>query len=398
MRDPWSNWIPGVLNKAQLKTICEEGIITTVESTLDKILDHSSIDLSLADEGYRMINGSVKPSALKPYHWFLNKKRALAEPLPKQFDGSYLLKHQQTYVFKLRERLEKELVDAGIFGQATAKSSVGRVDVLARLIVDGMDSYESFDPKGLSLRSGEMYLEITPITFNVKVKQGISLSQLRLFYGEPTEVAMRGKELFRTILNGSRERDGSLSVDISSTTIGGLSVGAFCANRSTNPDDAIPLWEESTGKPDPCRYWKFAEADPSGRLRIESEKFYILRSKEKISVPAGIAIYCRASDETIGEMRIHYAGFAHPFFGRQRSDGAIGTPLIFEVRGHQVNVSLADGEKMANLIFYRMSQDCVEESSPSDKYDNQTLQLSKFFADWPAKLKRDSDGSVEAAK
>ena len=97
-------------------------------------------------------------------------------------------------------------------------------------------------------------------------------------------------------------------------------------------------------------------------------------------------------------MRIHYAGFAHPFFGRQRSDGTIGTPLIFEVRGHQVNVSLADGEKMANLIFYRMSQDCAEELSPSDKYDNQTLQLSKFFADWPPKLKRSNDGSVEPAK
>lgn len=29
----------------------------------------------------------------------------------------------------------------------------------------------------------------------------------------------------------------------------------------------------------------------------------------------GVAVYCRPSDETIGEMRIHYAGFVHPGFG-----------------------------------------------------------------------------------
>jgi len=125
-----------------------------------------------------------------------------------------------------------------------------------------------------------------------------------------------------------------------------------------------------------------------------------LRSKEKLSLPEGIAVYCRASDETIGEMRIHYAGFAHPLFGRCRKDGGLGTPLIFEVRGHQVPVTLAHGEKMANLIFYRMSQDCTEEKQKDDSkkaYENQELELSKFFAPWPAKLTMTGDGAVEAA-
>ena len=36
------------------------------------------------------------------------------------------------------------------YGQATAKSSVGRLDVLARLIVDGMDHYEAFHPQAIS--------------------------------------------------------------------------------------------------------------------------------------------------------------------------------------------------------------------------------------------------------
>ena len=237
-----------------------------------------------------------------------------------------------------------------------------------------------------------MYLEVTPITFPVKVKPGISLSQLRLFYGKRQDAEVRSDVLYRTIFNDAQKRDATLNVDLQNTDIGGLSAAAFCAESSSG-GQAIPLWVDKT-KPDPCRHWIFQESTKD-RLIIEKERFYLLRSRELISVPAGIAVYCRASDETIGEMRIHYAGFAHPWFGLKRKDGKRGTPLIFEVRGHQVNVSLADGERMATLTFYRMSQD-AEEEEPKE-YEEQTLQLSKFFAPWPAKLKRNADGTLEAA-
>ena len=93
-------------------------------------------------------------------------------------------------------------------------------------------------------------------------------------------------------------------------------------------------------------------------------------------------------------MRIHYAGFAHPWFGWEREDGLPGTPLIFEVRGHDVDVSLADGERMANLQFFRMSEYCTEKSK-DDSYGTQTLKLSKFFGKWPEKLKLLENGKVE---
>src|SRR5213078_579320 len=109
-------------------------------------------------------------------------------------------------------------------------------------------------------------------------------------------------------------------------------------------------------------------------INIEKESFYILRSKELMALPAGIAVYCRATDETIGEMRIHYAGFVHPHFGRDRSDGQTGTPLIFEVRGHDVRVLLKDGEKLARLTFYRMAE-YSDSTGPGD-YSDQVLKLS----------------------
>lgn len=158
----------------------------------------------------------------------------------------------------------------------------------------------------------------------------------------------------------------------------------------------MTLWEGEQ-LPDPCRFWRFVRPDQNGRLSLLKDRFYILRSKEKIALPKGVAVYCRAIDETFGEMRIHYAGFVHPFFGRNRDDQAIGTPLIFEVRGHDVHVSLKDGEKMARLTFYRMSEDAVFEPPKKRNYESQTLELSKFFDTWPSKIQVDEAGAVTPA-
>ena len=202
-------------------------------------------------------------------------------------------------------------------------------------------------------------------------------------------VEISGKQIFRTVFKGSTADDGSLSVDLENTEIGGLPVAAFCAERDQTPEP-ICLWK-GDALADPCKSWKFRTSGKDKRLKIENNRFYLLRSKEQIRVPEGIAIYCRASDETIGEMRIHYAGFVHPHFG-VRDDGKPGTPLIFEVRGHQVDVSLRHGERMANLTLYRMSENAEPDNSP---YGKQTLQLSSFFDKWPEKLKKiGDDGAV----
>lgn len=57
---PWKDWIPGVLNDAQLKELCKKGLISgrSVEA-LEAAVGLSSIDLSLSDEGYELIEGAV---------------------------------------------------------------------------------------------------------------------------------------------------------------------------------------------------------------------------------------------------------------------------------------------------------------------------------------------------
>ena len=380
MTVPWKDWIPGALTKIQVKALVQDGCIENAQASA---IDYSSFDLTLDDKGWEMVRGSVKPVG-GGFSNFLDTETDCARKM-ELVDGVFALLPKKTYVFRLKERLGFKLKEAEFHGQATAKSSVGRVDVLARLIVDGMSSYEGFDHQGIQSASGQMYLEVTSMTFKVNVKPGTSLSQLRLFYGKPEHCEIGGEELYRTVLlnEESGEHDNCLRVDLTNTTVMGKSVSAFRAKRSC--EEAVKLWKADFKKPNPLDFWEFDVSDSKNRLPIGETNFYILRSKERIFLPRGVCIYCRAIDETIGEMRIHYAGFVHPFFGhRKNADAKKGTPLIFEVRGHDVNVMLNNNEKLAKLTFYRMSEDC-EDPDPEDlsPYNEQILKLSTFFGDFP---------------
>jgi dCTP deaminase len=363
------------------------------------IVDHSSIDLHLQEEAWVLPRGSIKPSGRSYLHFV--EQHELATKLA-AVDGAYVLEPRKTYLFRIRERLGP-LRDSGIYGEATAKSSVGRLDVLARLVVDGTSRYEGFSPHELAQSSGDMFIEITPMTFRVSVAPGRSLSQLRLFYGEPAVCEIHGRELWNTVLHhpdcDARARvDDTLSVDLESDSIGELPVAAFEAPGAATSQDVIALWNKPTDeKPKPWPYWKFRIADKNQRLELNQKSFYILRSRERLRLPAGVAAYCKAIDETIGEMRIHYAGFVHPFFGLDRTDGKAGTPLIFEVRGHDLDVSLIHREKLARLTFYRLSEDATksDEDAPQQKeYNEQELKLSGYFGAWPKQLSIKDDCSV----
>ncbi|HEV7165720.1 MAG TPA: 2'-deoxycytidine 5'-triphosphate deaminase [Gammaproteobacteria bacterium] len=383
---PWDEWVPGALSYRQIQELINEDLFNQHDEFKGE-LDHSSIDLTLSSECYELPHGSVKPFGSR----YLNrvKRMGLAVKYKPDKEGIFLLKQRNTYLFKLQERIPL-LRSTCIYGQATAKSTVGRMDVLARLIVDGMQTYEEFLPAEIG--NGDMYIEITPMTFNVRVKQGISLNQIRLFKGTPQDCEIRSTAIYNTVITNTESTDGSLSLDTSTVTIEKSKVSVFRTVEMKPESPAIDLWQKHHA--DPHLYWEFVEGNKHKRIEIAPTRFHIMRSYERIAVPKGIAVYCRASDETIGEMRIHYAGFAHPYFGYKNGENAqskpepVGTPLVFEVRGHDVKVSLMHREKMARLIFYRMSEDANLESKPikdDDAYQHQSLQLSKCFKNWSEK-------------
>lgn len=384
---PWLDWVPGVLSADQVRTLRDEGYIRGLP---DDRLGESAFDLTIGDTAWELTDGAVKPNG-PDYLEQLNAE-GLIRPLIVA-DDVFRLERNRTYLLQLAQFLahRKELASAGFSGQATAKSTIGRLDVLARFVLDGMVGYENFEPSALEAGNGSMFLEVTPLTFPLRVKRGKSLSQLRLFYGHPDDVEIRGDLLWRTVVRGRDEaaKDKMLSVCIKPHLVGGLKAVAFATRRA---DDPSPLDSWERNKYDPCDHWRVLDANEPDRLRLEPSQFYILRSQERLWLPADVAAYCRATDETIGEMRIHYAGFVHPHFGVGRTDGQKGTPLIFEVRGHDFQANLRDGEKMARLVFYRMSRPAPE---PIDvTYRDQELKLSGLFKEWPVRLRRAADNGI----
>lgn len=381
MPQPWDNWVPGVLSRNQLQQLATDGFIRDVRPQEMDQIDHSSFDLHLTDVAYQLTEGSVKPSGQKFLHDI--KKKKLATKLSPSNDGSFFLHPQTTYLFGIRESIEG--LGPAFWGHATAKSSIGRLDVLVRLIVNGMRRYESFE--GLGTEHTEMYVEVTPITFPVRVRKDISLNQLRIIYGDPRDCEMDGKELLNTCFANSFNAESPiLSVDLSPVNICEVRACGFCASNLSDKAAPIDLWKPKNSL-DPSKWFNVVSMDEHSRLKIIKNRFYILRSKEKLTIPSGIAIYARAIDEEIGEMRIHYAGFAHPNFGINRTDGKQGTPLIFEVRGHNMDVSLLDGEVLARLRFFRMSEDSPPDNDSNDvddedSYNDQDLKLSKIFSQW----------------
>jgi len=386
MSEPWVDWIPGVLANHQIRELEKQGFLVELQDP-DQAIDASAVDLHIGSQAYETVEGSIKPFGDQYLHQIQQQK--LVKQIDPDESGAFKLKRGKTYLFEIIERLEKrtELAKARIFGQATPKSSVGRMDVLVRLVLDHMDSYDGFIPgDSLVKSSGHLFLEVTPITFSVKVKPGVALSQLRFIYGSPENCEFTGEQVARTALGGGNVNS-SLTVDLEPVRLGKDETPAVAFRALQEKQDGesfFELWEKKglvADKPDPKEYWQIVPPQNNGRLTIKKDAFYILRSKEKIRLPKGLAVYCRAVDETIGEMRIHYAGFVHPGFGRFRKDGKDGTPLIFEVRGHDLDVSLKDGQTMAHIQFYRMSED-PHLNSDNMSYETQTLQLSKYFQQW----------------
>ena len=139
-------------------------------------LQPASLDLRISKEAYR-VRASFLPGrgcSVRERLQSLN-----AEPVSLAGKGAVLEKGI-VYVARLIERLE---LRPNLSGAANPKSSTGRLDIFTRLIVDGG---EAFDDVPLEYK-GELWLEISPRSFSVRVKAGSKLSQVRFRSRHPQQ-------------------------------------------------------------------------------------------------------------------------------------------------------------------------------------------------------------------
>ncbi len=100
---PWKEdkWLPGVLNYSQMQQLVECGLIQKANGKNGR--DDSALDLHLSNEAFKMKKGSIKPFGKINYSEII-RDPYYGEPLPKEDDGTFILRINCCYVFKISMR------------------------------------------------------------------------------------------------------------------------------------------------------------------------------------------------------------------------------------------------------------------------------------------------------
>jgi dCTP deaminase len=172
------------------------------------------------------------------------------------------------------------------------------------------------------------------------------------------------------IQNGLR-----LSVDLAGDTASGSDIIGYRAKKHAPLIDLAKVQHYELEE-----FWDPIRRNDSQTLILDPEDFYILASRERVRIPAQYAAEMVPFDATIGEFRIHYAGFFDPGFGYGSGD-INGTRAVLEVRSHEVPFIMEDGQTVASLVFERLLERprLLYGEGIGSSYQRQGLKLSKHF-------------------
>lgn len=360
----------GVLPSQGIRGLVQGGHIPATPRVEDRQIQPASLDLRLGHEAHRL-QASFLPGSRS------RVESTLADLSMAKLDLSHptVLEKGCVYLVKLMEELH--LPDQ-LSAKANPKSTTGRLDIFTRLITDYGGAFEHVQ-QGYS---GPLYAEIVPRTFSVVVRQGLSLSQIRFIRGDPrqTETQLRNldKEERLVYLDAVSPgtavvRDGGVELSVSLRRGRDVDARAYRGKRNT------PL-VDLEGRYDPEPFWDMIRDCPEDRLILNPGDFYVLASRENVRVPCGYAAEMVPFDPSVGEFRIHYAGFFDPGFGY--GDGTItGTRAVLEVRAHETPFVIEHGQVVGRLIYSRMLDvpEKIYGTSIGSSYQRQDLALSKQF-------------------
>jgi dCTP deaminase len=164
-----------------------------------------------------------------------------------------------------------------------------------------------------------------------------------------------------------------ISVNLLPTDESGI-VG-YLARRGAPPVDL-----DLVGVYAPDDFWEPVVRPERGEIILEPGDFYILASVERIRVPPHFAAEMVGYDPSVGEFRLHYAGFFDPGFGYGEDD-VKGTRAVLEVRSHEVPFLMRHGQRVGRLIYERLTAvpEKIYGLSIGSSYQRQELALSKQF-------------------
>lgn len=365
----------GILSSSQITHAIDNGVINLASPPLEGQIQPASLDLRLGKRVWR-----IRASFLPGHGVSVAEKLKTIAMHEIDLTQDAVLEKGCVYIAELEESLN---LPEGLSGFANPKSSTGRLDVFTRMITDGATEFESAAPG----YQGPLYAEISPRTFSILVRRGSRLSQLRFRQGaskiDDTDMQRLQDEIGLVHgggLNGADIRDGvPLSVDLSGQANPDLP--GLIGWRARKHAGMIDVDRPKTYPV--AAYWeKVTTSDLSGGgLVLNPDEFYILVSRECVTVPQNYAAEMSAYDTRVGEFRAHYAGFFDPGFGMAQL-GAGTTRAVLEVRSHDVPFLIEEGQTVCRLVYEPLSETpevLYGSSGSGSNYQAQGLQLAKHF-------------------
>ncbi|MCK8482432.1 2'-deoxycytidine 5'-triphosphate deaminase [Aliiroseovarius sp. S2029] len=353
----------GVLADRQIRQMITDGGIAASSPILNEQIQPASLDLRLGDTAYR-VRASFLPG----------KGSTVAERLDEltmhkvSLTGGAVLEKGCVYVVPLMERLR--LAD-GMTAAASAKSSIGRVDLMTRVITDHGIEFDRV-PEGYD---GPLYAELCPQSFSVVAQPGQLLNQIIFRQGKTilTDEELRAVHTRSPIVTGDPVISDGLGFSVDLKPTSGDLVG-YRAKRHTGVVDLSKLAHY-----DPADYWEEVHTT-DGRIILDPGAFYILVSREAIAIPPDCAAEMAPYLAMVGEFRVHYAGFFDPGFGYDAAGGS-GSRGVLEVRCHEAPFVLEHGQVVGRLVYERMSEvpEVLYGADIKSNYQGQGLKLSKHF-------------------
>jgi dCTP deaminase len=340
----------------------------------------SSLDLTITDEIYEVPGSFQVPrdaTVLSVIKELGGKKVSLDKPLEV---GNY-------YIAKIAEKID---LPKGIYGYANPKSTTGRLDMHARLLADRVPQNdaisEAFD--------GELWVQIKPQSFSIKLHPGVALNQVRLFYSdtrlnriELEQLMKKTGLLFCEELQNKDNEHGlvrykDMQVQDSPDSIVLRLDGKVGANnepigyRAKETKEVIDYLQSYKAED----FFEVIGLEKNGLLFLPKDCFSILSSIEHVSVPGNLACEMAPIDDRFGELRAHYAGFIDPGWGWKADGSVFGKPLTLEVRSFE-NIYVRDGQPIARIKYERLAEmpNVVYDSMNSNYLVQNKAKLAKQF-------------------
>ena len=355
--------IRGVLPAQTIRAMMAEGTIVLEHPCVEGQVQPASLDLRLGRVAYR-----VRASFLAGQGRRVDERIAEYGMHRVDLSEGAVLEKGCVYVVPLMESLA---LPDDVSAVANAKSSTGRLDLLTRTITDGGVEFDRIRAG----YHGPLYAEICPRSFSVLARAGMRLNQLRLRRGDAVldDDALRALHARESLVDGDPLISGGLgfSVDLRPAT------GDLVGYRAKPHAGVIDL--DRIGGYDPADFWEEVRSR-DGKIILDPGAFYILVSREAVTIPPDHAAEMAPYLAMVGEFRVHYAGFFDPGFGHAAAGGA-GSRGVLEVRCHEAPFVLEHGQVVGRLVYERMAErpDSLYGAGIASNYQGQGLKLSKHF-------------------